>query len=78
MESVLGIDNIPVRQEKPELLDKGQRCYMCLSEIADKANYKSNKDKLNNRVRTICAECKQTTCIKHFTAKCDNCTSKEQ
>ena len=70
---VLGIEKPIERRQKPELLNKGQRCYLCLEEINGQPDYKAKKDKLNNKVKTVCISCKNTTCIKHFTATCDWC-----
>ena len=44
---VLGIEQPIERLQKPELLNKGQRCYLCLEEINGQPDYKANKDKLN-------------------------------
>ena len=68
---VLGIEQPIERRQKPELLNKGQRCYLCLEEINGQPDYKANKDKLNNQVKTVCISCKNTTCIKHFITTCD-------
>ena len=70
---VLGIEQPIERRQKPELLNKGQRCYLCLEEINGQPDYKANKDKLNNKVKTVCISCKNTTCIKHFITTCDRC-----
>ena len=70
---VLGIEQPIERRQKPELLNKGQRCYLCLKEINGQPDYKANKDKLNNKVKTACISCKNTTCIKHFITNCDRC-----
>ena len=70
---VLGTEQPIERRQKPELLNKGQRCYLCLEEINRQPDYKTNKDKLNNKVKTVCISCKNTTCIKHFIITCDRC-----
>ena len=70
---VLGIEQPIERRQKPECLNKGQRCYLCLEEINGQPDYKANKDKLNNKVKTVCMSCKNTTCIKHFITTCDRC-----
>ena len=70
---VLGIEQPIERRQKPKLLNKGQRCYLCLEEVNGKPDYKANKDKLNNKVKTVCISCKSTTCIKHFITTCDRC-----
>ena len=64
---VLGIEQPIERRQKPELLNKGQRCYLCLEEINGQPDYKANKAKL------VCISCKNTTCIKHFITTCDRC-----
>ena len=46
---VLGIEHAIERHQKPELLNKGQRCYLCLEEINGQPDYKANKDKLNDK-----------------------------
>ena len=50
---VLGIEQAIGRRQKPELLNKGQRCYLCLEEINGQPDYKANKDKLNNKVKAV-------------------------
>ena len=70
---VLGIEQPIERLQKPELLNKGQHCYLCLEEISGQPDYKANKGKLNNKVKTVCISCKNTTCIKHFITACDGC-----
>ena len=70
---VLGIEQTIEGRQKPELLNKGQHCYLCLEEINEQPDYKANKDKLNNKVKTVCISCKNTTCIKHFITTCDRC-----
>ena len=70
---VLGIEQPTEWRQKPELSNKGQRCYLCLEEINGQPDYKANKDKLNNKVKTVCISCKNTTCIKHFITTCDRC-----
>ena len=70
---VLGIQQPIERRQKPELLNKGQRCYLCVEEVNAQPDYKANKDKLNNKVKTVCISCKNTTCIKHFITTCDRC-----
>ena len=70
---VLGIEQPIERRQKPELLNKGQHCYLCLEEINGQPDYKDNKDKLNNKVKAVCISCKNTTCIKHFITTCDRC-----
>ena len=70
---VLDIEQPIERRQKPELLNKGQHCYLCLEEINGQPDYKANKDKLNNKVKTVCISCKNTTCIKHFITTCDRC-----
>ena len=71
---VLGIEQLIERHQKPELLNKGQRCYLSLEEINGQPDYKANKDKLNNKVKTVYISCKNTTCIKHFITTCDRCS----
>ena len=61
---VLGTEQTIERRQKPELLNKGQRCYLCLEEINGQPDYKAKKDKLNNKVKTVRISCKNTTCIK--------------
>ena len=51
---VLGTEQSIERRQKPELLNKGQRCYLCLEEISGQPDYKVNKDKLNNKIKTVC------------------------
>ena len=68
---VLGIEQPIERRQKPELLNKGRGCYLCLEKINGQPDYKANKDKLNNNVKTVCISCKNTTCIKHFIRTCD-------
>ena len=70
---MLGIEQSIERRQKPELLNKGQRCYLCLEEISGQPDCKANKDKLNNKVKTVCISCKNTTCIKQFITTCDRC-----
>ena len=70
---VLGIEQTVERRQKPELLNKRQRSYLCLEEINEQPDFKANKDKLNNKVKTVCISCKNTTCIKHFITTCDRC-----
>ena len=70
---VLGTEQSIERRQKPEILNKGQRCYLCLEEINGQPDYKTNNDKLNNKVKTVCISCKNTTCIKHFITTCDRC-----
>ena len=69
---VLGIEQPIERRQKPELLNKGQHCYLCLEEINGQPDCKANKDKLN-KVKTVCISYKNTTCIKHFITTCDRC-----
>ena len=45
---VLGIEQPIERRQKPELLNKGQRFYLCLEEINGQPEYKANKDKQNS------------------------------
>ena len=68
---VLGTEQPIERRQKPELLNKGQHCYLCREEINGQPDYKANKDKLNNKVKTVCISCKKITCIKHFITTCD-------
>ena len=70
---VLGIEQPIERRQKPELLNKGQHCYLCLKELNGQPDYKANRDKLNNKVKTVCISCKNTTCIEHFITTCDRC-----
>ena len=70
---VLGTEQPIERRQKPELLNKGYHCYLCLEEINGQPDYKTNKDKLNNKVKTVWISCKNTTCIKHFITTCDRC-----
>ena len=70
---MLGIEQPIERRQKPQFLNKKQRYYLCLEEINRQPDYKANKDKLNNKVKTVCISCKNTTCIKHFTTTCDRC-----
>ena len=70
---VSGIEQLIERRKKPELLNKGQRCYLCLEEIYGQTDHKANKDKLNNKVKAVCISCKNTTSIKHFITTCDRC-----
>ena len=35
-------------------------CFIYLTEISGKPNYKDNKSKLKNNAKTICTDCKQT------------------
>ena len=70
---VMGIEQPIERRQRPEPLNKGQRCYLYLEEINGQPDYKANKDKLNNEVKTACISCKNTTCIKHFIKTCDRC-----
>ena len=70
---VLDIEQPIERRQKPELLNKGQHCYLCLEEINGQPDYKANIDKLNNKVKTVCISCKNTTCTKHFITTCDRC-----
>ena len=70
---VLGIEQPIERRQKPELLNKGQLCYLCLEEINGQPDYKANKDKLNNKGKTVSISCKNTTCIKHFITTCYRC-----
>ena len=51
---VQGTEQPIERRQKPELLNKGQRCYLCLEEISGQPDYKVNKDKLNNKIKTVC------------------------
>ena len=48
---VLGIEQPIERRQKPELLNKGQNCYLCLEETNGQPDYKANKDKLNNKIK---------------------------
>ena len=50
-QKVLGIEQPIERRQKPELLNKGQCCYLFLEEINGQPDYKANKDKLNNKVK---------------------------
>ena len=50
-----------------------KNCYLCLEEINGQPDYKANKDKLNNKVKTVCISCKNTTCIKHLITTCERC-----
>ena len=70
---MLGIEQPIEKRQKLELLKRGQRCYLCLEEINWQPDYKANKDKLNNKVKTVCISCKNTTYIKHFITTCDRC-----
>ena len=70
---VLGVEQPIERHQKSEHLNKGQRCYHCLEKINGQPDYKANKDKLSNKVKTVCISCKNTTCIKHFITTCDRC-----
>ena len=70
---VLGIEQTIERRQKPELLNKRQRSDLCLEEINGQPDFKANKDKLNNKVKTVCISCKNTTCIKHLITTCDRC-----
>ena len=70
---VLGIEQPRERRQKPELLNKRQRCYLCLEEVNGQLDYKANKGKLNNKVKTVCISCMNTTCIKDFITTCDRC-----
>ena len=70
---VLGVEQPIERRQNPELLNKGQRCYLCLENINGQSDYKANKDKLNTKAKTIFISCKNTTCIKHFITTCHRC-----
>ena len=70
---VLSMEKPIERYQKPELLNKGQRCYLFLEDIIGQPEYKANKDKLNNKVKTVSIFCKNTTGIKLFSTTCDRC-----
>ena len=69
---------VAVQQNLPELPDQGKRCRICLEEIAGYENYKQNKNKLNNKVKTSCATCQHTVCIKHYVITCQKCHNPEE
>ena len=54
---VLGIDKPAERCKKPEIPEKGQRCYLYMAEIARQPDYTLNKNKLNSKVKTVCIYC---------------------
>ena len=70
---VLGIKQLIQRRQKPEHLSQGQRYCLCVEEINEQPDYKANKDKLKNKVKTVCISCKNTTYIKHFIRTCGRC-----
>ena len=42
-----------------------------MTEVAAQPNYTLNKNKLNNKVKTVCIYCKSITRIRNFTVTCD-------
>ena len=39
--------------------------------FAGQPDYTLNKNKLNNKVETVCIYCENTTCLRHFTMTCE-------
>ena len=52
--------------------ERRRRCHVCLEEIARKAGYKQEKDRLP-KMKTMSSKCGQTTCSKHLHRICDGC-----
>ena len=61
------------RYEKLTLEDQGKRCGMCLEKIIGLENYKTKKNKLNNKIKTICHKCKHAACAKHTLVTFQEC-----
>ena len=57
MAEVLGKEAV-AGYEKPILEDQGKRCGMCLEEVIGHKNYKTKKQKLRNKIKTVCYKCK--------------------
>ena len=63
MTEVLGKKAV-ARYEKPTLEDQDKRCRMYLEEIIGH-NYRTKKNKLNNKIETVCYKGKHIVCAKH-------------
>ena len=72
MGEVLGKEEIP-QYERPVQQDQGKRCAMCLEEIIGHENYKTKKNKLNNKIKTACCKCRYAVCAKHTVVTCQKC-----
>ena len=63
---VLGEEAV-ARYEKPKLEDQGKICGMYLEEVTGHENCKTKKNKLNNKIKTVCYKCKHAVCTKKHT-----------
>ena len=51
--------------ETPKLEDQGKICGMYLEEVTGHENCKTKKNKLNNKIKTVCCKCKLAVSAKH-------------
>ena len=64
MTEVLGKKAV-ARYEKPTLEDQDKRCAMYLEEIIGDEHYRTKKNKLNNKIETVCYKGTHIVCAKH-------------
>ena len=70
MRQVLGI-----QIDKPRNLPTANtgRCYVCVENIAGTDDYKLEREKLNNKLKTKFSKCSQIICKYHMKSICEKC-----
>ena len=61
------------RYEKLTLEDQGKRCGISLEKIIGHENYKTKKNKLNDKIKTICHKFKHAACANHTLVTFQEC-----
>ena len=49
------------------------RCYVCVENIIGTDDYKLEREKLNNKLKTKCSKCSQVICKYHTRSICEKC-----
>lgn len=73
MRRVLGIVEVNRSPSSSISNSNAGRCHICLESILGTPNYKSQRDKLNNKLKTKCEKCKEITCKVHCAFICQSC-----
>ena len=68
MHQVLGI-----QIDKPQNLPTANtgHCYFCVENVTGTNDYKLEREKLNNKLKTKCSKCSQITCRYHMKSICE-------
>ena len=54
------------------------RCHICVQDIVGSRNYKKDREKLNNKLKSHCNMCNEIVCKVHIATICQSCAAPEQ